>query len=496
MRTALPLLCFGLALPGCSSNPDASEADAGAPADAYEPNPGPPGCGLPAAAFCDPFDAPTAGGGREGELDPKKWSVTRASQGGLGAGFTSIAPYALPIGTATIPACRANLPARVLPDQDILICDPTSTIDSRSLLVAAAEQNYGQVGVRIRRPFDFAGRTGKIVFDATLQPSGLLGWVAVSVTEDPIGAPSYLRVQNEENGPIPRNALEIHFNQNCQVTDQVSVSSIVVIRGYTHQFIEVPGNERHCVGIKPGQLNHVEIELSADHVAISASPASADGVTFAPVERLAEHDISLPFTRGYVHLDVYNHASEKYSDNHSTDSLVARFDTVGFDGPMLPVETGAEVPDSLTPVPVPSGSVFTGAVNVGYRLGDLTRDGFTAPLSFTAIDVAGATRAQLALIWWSLMPSATGQGDPADYTLHYRINGGPTHAYQYPPPQLAFIAAQAAAQQPMAGSAAVRIDVDPAELVSGTNTIEFATANVPTSYPPLVSNIDLLVSRP
>ncbi len=495
MRSACRL--FVLVLAGCSSNNAGTETDAGADVDAYEPHPGPPGCGFPAAAFCDPFDAPTMGGGRQGELDPKKWSVVRTSQGALGGGFTTIGPNAIPIGTATLPACRSDLPARVVPDQDILVCDPISSIDSRSLLMAAAEQNYGQVAARVRRPFDFAGRTGKIVFDATLVPAGLLGWVAMSITEDPIGAPSYLRVQNEENGPIPRNALEIHFSQNCQVTDQVSVSSIIVIRGYTHDIIEIPGGERHCVSMKPDQLNHVEVEVSDSHVVISASPASADGVTFAPVEKLAEHDISLPFTRGYVQLDVYNHASEKYSDNHSIDAYIARFDNVGFDGPMLPVETAAEVPDPLTPVPVPAGSVFTSAVNIGYRLGDLARDGFTAPLSFTPIDLAGATRAQITFIWWSLLPSGNGgQGNVADYALQYRLNGGATHTYRYPPEQLSYIAAQIAAGQPVAGSLQVRLDIDPAELVSGTNRIELATTNVPTSYPPVVSNLDLLVTTP
>jgi hypothetical protein len=362
-------------------------------------------------------------------------------------------------------------------------------------MVAAAEQNYGQVAARIRQPFDFAARSGKIVFDATLNPTGLLGWVAVDITEDPIGAPSYLKVQNEENGPIPRNALEIHFNQNCQVTDQVSVSYIIVITDYTHDLIQVSDAQRHCVTMKPGQLNHVEVDLSTSHVAIYASPASDDGVTFAPVEMLAEQDISLPFTNGYVQLSTYNHASIKYSANHDVDSYVARFDNVGFDGPVLPVEVAAEVPDSLTTATVDPGSVFTEAVNIGYKPNDLPTSGFSPPLSFTPIDLSGAKSAQLTLLWWSLFPSYIGgQGNVADYELDYRLNGGPTHAFRPTADQQAFIAAQLAAQQPVAGSLGVRVDVDPAELRSGTNTIELATTNVPDSYPPVVSNIDLLVS--
>jgi hypothetical protein len=76
------------------------------------------------------------------------------------------------------------------------------------------------------------------------------------------------------------------------------------------------------------------------------------------------------------------------------------------------------------------------------------------------------------------------QGNASDYELDYRLNGGPTHAYHYTTDQLAFIAAQLAAQQPVAGSIGVRVDVDLAELVPGTNTIELATTHVPTNTRP------------
>jgi hypothetical protein len=210
---------------------------------------------------------------------------------------------------------------------------------------------------------------------------------------------------------------------------------------------------------------------------------------------LAEQDITLPFSSGYVQLSTYNHASVKYSINNSIDAYVARYDNVGFDGPVLPVEVAAELPNSLTAATVDAGSIFTKAVNLGYKLADLGMTGFAPPVSFTPIDLTGAKSAQLTLIWWSLFPSYIGgQGNVADYELDYRFNGGATHSYRPTSDQLAFIAAQVAAQQPVAGSLAVRVDVDPTELISGSNTIEFATTNVPTSYPPAVSNIDLLVS--
>jgi hypothetical protein len=493
MRRPVALTIAGI-LAGCGSS--GGIGDDGEP-DAETPRPGPPGppgCGLDAAAFCDTFDAPTpATGGREGDLDSTRWSVTRASQAGLGDQSATIGEYALPIGNATIPTCRVDVPARVLPGQDVLVCDTIDTLRSNTLMIAAAEQNYGQAAARIRAPFDFAARTGRIVLDATLEPGGLLGWVALSITEDPVGAPSYLKVQNEENGAVPRNALEIHFNQNCQAEDQVSVSYVIVITDYLHRIIEVPNEERHCVSRAPGLLNRVVVDVSSGHVAISASPASTDGVTFAPVELLTEQDISLPFTSGYVHLGVFNHASLKYSDD-TVDAYVARFDNVGFDGPVLPVEVAAQVPDSRTPVTVPAGSVFTSAVNIGHKLGDLGASGFSSPLSFTPIDLAGATSAQLTLIWWSL-PAHFNGGDGSDYELAYRLNGGATHTLRYSAEQLVFMNAQRDAEQPFGGSVGVRVDVDLAELVSGTNTIQLATTNVPTSYPPVVSNIDLLVAK-
>lgn len=58
-------------------------------------------------------------------------------------------------------------------------------------MVAVGAQNYGQNSYRIRQPFDFAGRTGKIVFDADATVENrLIGWVSVQVTEDPVNAPT------------------------------------------------------------------------------------------------------------------------------------------------------------------------------------------------------------------------------------------------------------------------------------------------------------------
>jgi hypothetical protein len=46
---------------------------------------------------------------------------------------------------------------------------------------------------------------------------------------------------------------------------------------------------------------------------------------------------------------------------------------------------------------------------------------------------------------------------------------------------------------PNAGTRSLMLDVDVAELVAGTNTLELTTTNAPQSYPPVALDIDLIV---
>ena len=49
------------------------------------------------------------------------------------------------------------------------------------------------------------------------------------------------------------------------------------------------------------------------------------------------------------------------------------------------------------------------------------------------------------------------------------------------------------ADLPNAGTRSMMLDVDVADLTPGTNTLELTTSNVPTSYPPVALNIDLVL---
>jgi hypothetical protein len=43
------------------------------------------------------------------------------------------------------------------------------------------------------------------------------------------------------------------------------------------------------------------------------------------------------------------------------------------------------------------------------------------------------------------------------------------------------------------GRYALTIDVPAEQLVAGDNSVEFVSSNVPTAYPPVISNIDLVL---
>ena len=238
----------------------------------YVPQPGT--CGFDTPAFCDTFEAGPAAGGRAGELDPSRWSVAR------GAPYNSSSfDDAFRIGPALIGACRADLSnTRVLPDADVLVCDPTATIPTRHVLATAAAQNYGLATYRIRQPFDFAGRTGTIKLDIDVTNNGLGGWPALILAQDPSPAPSF---DWQERGSGPRNGIEIEFGTGWCNTPQTMEVVAYTFADYV-QTAFVPSFDcdiPHAM-TAPGALNHVEVFVTQTHVEVWTSDTSPDGKTF------------------------------------------------------------------------------------------------------------------------------------------------------------------------------------------------------------------------
>jgi hypothetical protein len=358
------------------------------------------------------------------------------------------------------------------------------------MLAAAASQSYGENSYRIRQPFDFAGRTGKIVFDAEgFSPGGLLGWVSIGLTDEPISSPGFSVGRaatppygNDEGQPPPRNGFEVELSGGP--ADIGLVGNFALFSNYlesdSQSNLANPSTEW-------GKLNHFEVNVSQQKVEIYASPASSDGVTFGAPQLIFSQAVQLPFTRGYVHLAVHNHSTLKYTTPGNAfgagftnlDSWAARFDNVGFDGPVVQGWREYEVGDSLTPAGTKT--------NTGWPVPDFA-SGSVTTLRLHGVDASGMTTARIGLVAYYCLGCSSSE-DPSTFVLKYRLNGNAWHDRTYNAGELAFQNSGATA-----GELAHMLDVPIGELVAGDNTLDLATVNVPQSYPPGVTDVDLIVS--
>ena len=485
----------------------------------YEPQAGT--CGLASPAFCDTFENGPSTGGRSGELDPAHWSVVRGMPT-----QTSSFDDAFRIGPALIGQCRAGLSnARVLPDSDVLVCDPTPAIHSRHALATAAAQNYGLSTYRIRQPFDFTGRTGTIQLDLELSNNGLGGWPAIILGQDPSPTPSF---DWQERGSGPRNGVEIEFGTGwCNTPKTVEV--IVYSFADYVQTASIPSFDcaiPHGV-TEPGALNHVEIRVTQNHLEVWASDPSPDGATFTNLHMLWGGDLALPFSLGYVSLAVRNHATMKYWLGSAAE---VRFDNVGFDGPVVTGWREYSAPDSLIPFSGLSGCTMGAAEcqwegdvipahpedadrvmcasttctydgegrSVGYMVPNVEESEPPVSLTFSGVTTAGATRARLVLA--GMYPAFDWSGvsnPPTAIDLRFRVNGGAWHdRYVSAVEANAFTDFSPELGGAGAGSGLLNqvIDVELAELHDGDNQVELQAAHTWTgTYRVLVNGVDLVL---
>src|SRR5205085_1679177 len=116
-------------------------------------------------AFCEKFDTPKPGG-RGGDLDESVWSFSRWGHA------TQYLFVRIPAKTYTdrlFPATFCGQPfSGILPGADAKICDGIGVdgTTSRQLNEVFDDQgDFAYNSMRIRQPFDFTNRTGKIVWD-------------------------------------------------------------------------------------------------------------------------------------------------------------------------------------------------------------------------------------------------------------------------------------------------------------------------------------------
>jgi hypothetical protein len=322
----------------------------------------------------------------------------------------------------------------------------------------------------------------------------LLGWISIEITADPVEAPSFAvggtNVNNDEGGLVPQNALEIQFENNCAgwaPPPSFGVRQVHVFNNYldTESSPAMPV----CQPTAQNKLNHFEISVSQSRVDVSATPVSSDGVHFAAPTPMYGTDVSLPFSRGYVQLTTHNHATLKYTNGMwagtggftNLDAWTARWDNVGFDGPILSNWREYEIPDSL----VPGMNGGAAVMSIGYTVADASK-GPSQKLTFHGVDLTQVATARLSL---SSFYDAGGGMPASGFDLQYRFNGRAWRDRLLTAGEIAFLTGGNSHY-----TLGQMLDVSVSDLVQGDNTLEFVTKGVPQGYPPMVANIDLVLT--
>ncbi|MGE4133368.1 MAG: hypothetical protein AB7F86_17120 [Bdellovibrionales bacterium] len=479
-------------LPALPPQPTPSPAPAPAPMPAPSPSGG-PGCGLSQAAFCETFDqGPAANKGRAGDLEASKWTVGRLAPSDL-SGF---GPVANPVIAAPIPSCKASFQmASVFPPNDTLICDPDLR-GNRQLMTAVAIQNYGNNSYMIAQPFDFTGRTGHIVFDVdAATDGGLGGYIALDLTEDPVPAPTFQEYQNFEAGPVPRNGLMLKWNELCGA-GTVRMGNTLVYNNYVMNLISDPefnATGAGCPKTKKGFLNHFEVRISQTRIEVYGTDYSPDGISMPNPRLIYAANVNLPFTRGYVHMAVRNHATIKYGFG---PDVIYHWDNIGFDGPTIGGKV-FDVPDNKTM------GAYQGApiMNLGYLLRDAQSGGtagmydpdkLIASLQIPNVVLSGSTSARLSLVAYfnTIVHTAN-----ETWGVSYRLNGG-TWRHRFLSAREVQIINNLVnpAAVGSAGNVLLLIDIPMGDLKDGNNSLEFLPLNAPMDYPPILANISLFLS--
>jgi hypothetical protein len=278
-------------------------------------------------AFCDGFSTATvsADGSRSGELNSELWGASRGGDWNPGSNLNKVRPPLL-LG------CGADV-AAAIPPKDIRICNGRmieAQDDTKS-----AQEGGGVIQLTIypKQPFDFANRTGTVVFDVSNDSGGShASWPEFVITDKPNPA---VRTDVSAHTP-PGAANEVGFSMagGCvNQSDTTGVDKIFVTRNNVYQ--DVNFNSVDCVkkaSGPTGAMNHFEMRINTSRAEIYASdPGGANFKLIATADNL-----NLTFTKGLVWMNHVNYNARKEiepcqcgTQYHHTFA----WDNLGFDGP-------------------------------------------------------------------------------------------------------------------------------------------------------------------
>jgi len=402
-------------------------------------------------AFCDTFEQPRGSGAdRSGDLFGTVWGVSRISsatnpsQGQL----NNFAPVDMQKCTTT---------PTVLPDSDVAICN--------GQLVEAVNDNEGQTILAMypKQPFDIAGRTGTATFDVSADSEGgHAAWPTFVYTDQPVPAPysvaSTIATQARNSFGFTLAAdcssADNQFCMNCPNLNQTSVDTMFVTRNYVPSSLTF--KQLGCVArpSSPNQLNHFEVRISQAQVQVWGSDPGS-----TVLRELAQADnANLPLTRGLIWIEDVHYNANKFNDQRSH---TFGWDNVGFDGPVLPRDLTFDV---VEPKTVNSD----GTLRLGWSApSDATR----AVQVLGVYNVAQAQGAAVLFTWSAYNPVVPS----------IRVNGGAWHGTAWPLNTLSW------------SWKTIAVPVPLAEIHTGTNTIEFKTADPTLGAGIAIANVDLLL---
>jgi hypothetical protein len=429
-------------------------------------------CDLPNAAFCDAFTKRSPGG-RAGDLDDANWSMAR-----LGSGCTNSFASA---------ATKLNLCGvwqTVNPGgPDSQFCT-TEDNDPRWAEGLDDNTSFNYLSARIRQPFDFAGRTGTVQWEADARTSGGHGWwLETWITEEPVPGPNeHFNTQLVSS----KNAIGIELDVNCGQeptlnstagSGLVGVSQILLVNDYKltnhFDFLSAANHNSRCVTTAQGSLNRFQLKMSQNRIELWASNAGGHDLT-----RIAEADVDVPFSRGYVNL---SHVHYNAAKAEVTLFQAYQWARVAFDGPRLSNPRAYEIADPLT---LANDTCHDPAFRIAYGVSNGViynlDKGIGAPytLKFNAVDPKGGTAARL-----NFATQFVAAGD----TIEYRLNGGAWRQYVVPAINTTW------------ERQGFSVPVPVTDLVAGDNQVEFRANSKPFNMATnsmQISNIDLEIEVP
>jgi hypothetical protein len=311
-----------------------------------------------------------------------------------------------------------------------------------------------------KQPFDFAGRTGRVVFDVSADSDGSHGaWPEFVITDKPVPG---TRVNISGGVPGQFAVNEVGFSlDGCSSGPggSTGVGTVFVARGgvYSEPAFDGVG----CVSKgSASAMNHFEVRLSQNRLEVWGSDAGA-----STLKQLAVADnLGLTFTKGLVWLDDVHYNARKAVEpcecgtqwNHTFV-----WDNLGFDGPKTYRDLGFDVVDAN--VAGKSSERGDATRRVGYQVGN-------GPVT---LNVAGVRRDQTptgALVvlntysFAATVPSVS-------------VNGNPRIDTPYPP------------GAPTFGWLSLAIPVPLDQIHDGANTLTFTSGDGSTT----IANISIIL---